>query len=59
MKTNWSRLFFLVAFCFMVSTSYSCSKKIGCPINDKAQTKTDKKGNFKKSKAKSGLFPKR
>lgn len=52
---HYSIIFFLSAF---VLTSYSCSKKTGCPINEKANVKPDKKGNYKKKKTKSGLFPK-
>ncbi len=52
---RFSILFFLTAFTL---TSYSCSKKTGCPINEKAHVKPDKKGNFGKKRGKSNLFPK-
>ncbi len=52
---RFSILFMLSAF---LLTSYSCTKKTGCAINDKAHNKADKNGNFKKKKTKSGLFPK-
>ena len=35
-----------------------CSRKSGCPINDSAQVKTDKAGNYKSAGGSSNLFPK-
>ncbi len=52
---RFALLFFLSGLVF---SNYSCSKKMGCAINDKAQAKADKNGKFKKQKTRSGLFPK-
>lgn len=35
-----------------------CARKSGCPVNEPAEVKTDKKGNFKGAKGSSNLFPK-
>jgi len=40
---------------FLLSNS-SCSKKTGCPVNERATVKVDKKGNPKK-KSRSGVIP--
>lgn len=42
---------------FVASTTQSCSKKTGCPMNDDVHVKTKKNG-MPKRKAKSKLFPK-
>jgi hypothetical protein len=39
-------------------TSYSCAKKTGCPINEKAHVKPNGKGEYGKKRGKSNLFPK-
>ena len=39
-------------------TLTSCSRKSGCPVNDEATTKVDRKGGFSKKKSSSNLFPK-
>lgn len=41
------------------SSLQSCSRKSGCPIAEEATTKVDKHGNYKVSKTKSGLLPKK
>jgi len=41
-----------------ISTTTSCSKKTGCPANENLTAKTNRKGEFKKSKTSSGLLPK-
>ena len=43
---------------FIATTTQSCSKKTGCPVNEDTHVKTKRNGMPKK-KAKSGLFPKR
>lgn len=52
---RYSIFFFLSAF---MLTSYSCAKKTGCPINEKAHVKPNAKGEYGKKKGKSNLFPK-
>lgn len=42
---------------FLVSTT-SCNRGTGCPINENAHVQPNKKGNYKKTKTRSGLFPK-
>lgn len=55
----------IVLFCIVlflsgtVTTTYSCSKKTGCPINENARAKPNKKGEFGKKRGKSNLFPKK
>ena len=41
----------------MVTTS--CSKKTGCPINENAGVKANKKGALPSRRGKSNLFPKK
>ncbi len=45
----------LIASLFITSCN---SNKTGCPINENAHVKTDKKGNLKSGGGKSNLFPK-
>jgi hypothetical protein len=46
-------LFFIA---FLVTITPSCSRKSGCPA-ESAQTKTNKHGEYKTTKATSGLLP--
>jgi hypothetical protein len=46
-------LFFIA---FLLITAPACSRKSGCPA-ESAQTKTNKKGEYKATKATSGLLP--
>ncbi len=56
-KSPFLIVFGLAAFTFLLSTT-GCNRGTGCPMNESAHVQPDKKGNYKKSKAKSGLFPK-
>ncbi|HFA49231.1 MAG TPA: hypothetical protein ENJ95_09465 [Bacteroidetes bacterium] len=58
MKKNSALLVFLFSACLLLLTTPSCSRKTGCPINEKAHVQPNKKGEYKKSKTRSGLFPK-
>jgi hypothetical protein len=49
---------FAIGLFFLGISSSSCSKKSGCPMNENAHVQPNKKGKYKKSKSKSGLFPK-
>ncbi|MCP3931581.1 MAG: hypothetical protein GY705_21050 [Bacteroidetes bacterium] len=40
------------------TTFSSCSRKTGCPMNEKLHTKPDRKGGYAKKRGKSNLFPK-
>lgn len=42
---------------FFISTS-SCNRKTGCPVNERAHVKPDKKGQLPTKRGKSNLFPK-
>ena len=42
---------------FMVSTT-SCNRGTGCPMNENAHVQPNKKGEYPKTKTRSGLFPK-
>jgi hypothetical protein len=59
MKQN--RLVFSLLFFFaLVVLTPACNKKSGCPATESLKPKTDRKGNFKKSKGSSSdLFPKK
>jgi hypothetical protein len=48
----------LIFLVFTVLLTPSCSRKSGCPA-DSAQSKVDKNGQYKASKTKSGLLPKK
>ncbi len=37
----------------------SCGRKSGCPSTENLRPKTNRKGEFKRSKSKSGLFDKK
>ncbi len=58
MKLSRFLLFFLCLFA-LAAIAPSCSKKSGCPANESLKPKTNKKGEFKRSKSQSGLFPKK
>lgn len=49
-------LLFFASF-LAVSTS-SCNRGTSCPMNENAHVQPNKKGNYPKSKTRSGLFPK-
>ena len=56
---KYSALFAIVLFAsFFVFSTTSCSRGYGCKINENAHVQPNKKGNYKKSKTRSGLFPK-
>ena len=48
----------LVGLLALASTSASCARKSGCPVNDEATSKVNRKGEFSKKKSSSNLFPK-
>jgi hypothetical protein len=50
------RIGFLLFAAFIAFSAPSCSRKSGCPA-ETAQTKVDKKGQYKSGKATSGLLP--
>lgn len=56
-KSSFLFAFGLAAFTLLLSTT-ACNRGSGCPMNESAHVQPDKKGNYKKSKSKSGLFPK-
>ena len=45
-------------FSLLVSTTSSCSRKVGCPAIENAHVKTDKKGRLPTKGGNSALFPK-
>ncbi len=59
MKKITTYLFILIMALAGITTSSCRSRKEGCPINDSTYAKPNKKGKFKKSRTKSGLFPKK
>lgn len=50
-------IFLFLASFFVFSTS-SCSRGYGCKMNENAHVQPNKKGKYKRSKTRSGLFPK-
>ncbi|MEO1627694.1 MAG: hypothetical protein AAFV25_21270 [Bacteroidota bacterium] len=59
MKRFLSLLFFCALFSLIATTSSSCSRKTGCPVNENAHVKPGKNGQFSsKKRGKSNLFPK-
>ncbi len=56
-KSLFLLVFGIGAVTILLSTS-SCNRGSGCPMNDSAHVQPDKKGNYPRSKTKSGLFPK-
>lgn len=60
LKTPIMKRFILLLFTFaLIISMTSCHRKAHCPAYDNVHTKTDKQGQFKKSKTKSNLFPKK
>lgn len=43
---------------FFVMTGTACAPKTGCPINENATVKTNRKGELSKKSGRSQLFPK-
>ncbi|MEM9920700.1 MAG: hypothetical protein AAF990_21560 [Bacteroidota bacterium] len=59
MRRYLSLLFFCAFFTFVATSTSSCSKKTGCPVNENAHVKPGKNGQFStKRRGKSNLFPK-
>ena len=52
----WS--FFVSLLLLSCSISSCSSNKTGCPINENAHVKADKKGKFKSRSGRTNLFPK-
>ncbi|MBL7832223.1 MAG: hypothetical protein JNK41_14445 [Saprospiraceae bacterium] len=58
-KVKLSKSFAVLLFSFFIMMTIACSSsKSGCPVNDQAQVKTNKKGELPSSRGKSSLFPK-
>jgi hypothetical protein len=58
MKKFPALFIFMLIATFLVFSTTSCSRGYGCKINENAHVQPNKKGNYKKSKTRSGLFPK-
>ena len=49
----------LFAAVFLIATTTpACSRKSGCPVNEEAKAKPNKKGEYSKKRGSSNLFPK-
>lgn len=57
-KSSLSFVLALAACLALSLLNTSCNRGTGCPMNESVHVQPDKKGNYKKSKSKSGLFPK-
>ena len=54
--------YLLLSLCFLIGFGLSqtaCSQKTGCPVNENAQIKPNRKGQLPTKRGKSSLFPKR
>lgn len=55
-KANKYAILGLIALFFFATSA--CNRKTGCPINENAHVKTDRKGNLSTKRGKTSLFPK-
>ena len=55
MKSFSRKVLILLGFATLLTFAPSCSKKVGCPVNQNVHVQTTKKGKVK-GKAKSGLY---
>ena len=57
------KILFFLSFFFVLSmigtTSSSCSRKTGCPVNENVHVKPNRKGKLPSKRGKSQLFPKK
>lgn len=58
MKRLFTYLTIILIFGVFSFSSTSCNRGTGCPINDNATVKTNRKGKLPKRGGKSNLFPK-
>lgn len=59
MLKKYSYLIFALFLGFFLINLTSCNKKTGCPINENAHVKPNKKGQLPTKGGKSNLFPKK
>jgi hypothetical protein len=58
MRKYWFFIGFGTMLSFLAISTSSCSPKVGCPVNEAAHVKPNRKGELPTSGGKSGLFPK-
>jgi len=58
MKKLLAILILVFSLAAIATTSTSCHRGSGCPINDNAHIQPNKKGKYPKTHTRSGLFPK-
>ena len=58
-KKSTLLLFVISLFAFQGVVTSCGSNKTGCPINERAKSNVNKKGELKNKKGKSNLFPKK
>ncbi len=58
MRKIWIILVFCVASALMALTGTSCNRKVGCPANEEAHVKPNRRGELPTSGGKTRLFPK-
>lgn len=59
MNIRFHRIIYLLCLLIFLGVTSSCSKKTGCPINEKTQVKTTRKGLLPNKGGKSNLFDKK
>lgn len=50
---------FFIAFATVSTTTTSCTRKVGCELNEEMAPQTDKRGNLSTKRGKSSLFDKK
>lgn len=58
MYKKYTGLLFIAFLAFFFVSNSSCNRKTGCPVNERAHVKPNKKGQLPTKRGKSNLFPK-
>ncbi|MCB9264801.1 MAG: hypothetical protein H6558_07245 [Lewinellaceae bacterium] len=59
MRKYWTIVVFCVAVTCLGLAGSSCNRKVGCPANEAAHVKPNRKGELPTSGGKTSLFPKK
>jgi hypothetical protein len=58
MRKCWVFIGFCASLSFLAISTASCSPKVGCPANEAAHVKPNRKGELPTTGGKTSLFPK-